>query len=205
MEVSYEFEGALQRETVLPGSGVSLDRFSDHVLDFCDEVERRRGVQGVADGWRRIAAVPWESVDRMPNDPMGGSPGIYRSAPRRGPITAVRWPAGMAERCRVLLFRGDAFGIGAQANYERLLAQQHAPWTVRGSEVLLTPDHVYARTGRNVLRIGLDLLRCRIDLPQLRLYLFGRRSVLLLADRRNCPLQRALDQLLTPRLLKVAC
>ena len=84
--------------------------------------------------------------------------------------------------------------------YEHLLGRQPFPWSVRGSEVLLTLEHAYVRTPRGVARVPLDSLRQRIDLPQLRLYVFGRRTVLALSERVGCPVQDALDLRLVPRL-----
>lgn len=194
VELTYAFEGARQRERVVPPAADSLDAFSEHVQGFCQEVQRRRGPGRVVAGWQTLAAVPWEPVCAMPNDPGSPNGGIYRGLLHGRPVVAARKAAGARERWGL---------VGIHGKHARVLARQRLPWSVRGREVLLTYDHVYARTRRGVLRIGIELLRRRIDLPQMRLYLFGRRSVLILADRKRCPLQSSLDRLLTPRLLQI--
>ena len=200
IEITYRFERVRQRETVRPTRPSLVDPFADVVRDFTAEVRRRRGDIGVDVGWDSMPAVPFEPVLVMPNEPRTFAGGAYRAIPRPAPHVAYRRPERLSERWRLAFWPSDGITRSVEGAFDQLLGHQPFPWSVRGSEVALTLEHTYVRTSRGVARVGLDSLRQRIDLPQLRLYVFGRRTVLALTERIACPVQTALDERLLPPL-----
>ena len=205
IEITYRFERVRQRETVRPNRANLVDPFAGLVRDFVAEVLRRRGDLGVDVGWDAVAAAPFEPVLVMPNEPIAVAGGAYRGTPRPAPHVAYRRPERLRERWRVVLWPSDGITRSVEGAFEHLLGHQPFPWSVRGSEAALTAEHLYVRTPRGVARVSLDNLRHRVDLPQLRLYVFGRRTVLALTERIACPVQEALDERLLPplRLAKI--
>jgi hypothetical protein len=198
VEIESRFENVLQREVVRAPRPALLEPFASLVLDFVAAAQLHRP-QALREGWDQHAAVPWEPTAGMPTDPLDSPGGAYRAPLRPELVVAARTGARLGERVRRILRSDSVERKTEEGSFEHLLAQQSLPWAVYGDEVAVTHDHVYARSPRGPMRIALDTLRRRIDLPQLRLYLFGRRSLLLLAGRTRCVVQEALDARLTHR------
>lgn len=183
-----------QREVVRPNKRAVLEPFAELALAFLAEAERRRP-SVVMPGWTEIAAVPWEAVPSMPDEAVRTFGGAYRVSFRSESVIAIREPARLSER----VFAG--FGAESASREEsgfELLAGRSFPWTLDGANVVLTSDHAYARDHSFCGRVPLDLLRRRIALSRVVLYLFGQRTILVVSDRTGCPVQRILDERLSP-------
>ncbi len=203
VEFAYRFERGRQTEVVRPERAYQVEGFAVLVREFLQAASTRPRVR-VDRGWEATPCVPFEFTAAMPNDPRFPARGGYRRAPRPGPLVAYRWRETVAERWRVTLWRGEALST-LEGAFEQLLLRQEFPWAIRGSDVALTYEHAYVSgAGGGGARVPLDTLRQRLELPHLRLYVFGRRTVLAFAERHECPVQDALDGMLRPRLRVVS-
>jgi hypothetical protein len=183
-----------QRELVRPNRRVPLEPFADLALAFLDEAKKRRP-SAVLPGWTELAVVPWEPVPSMPNEAVRTHGGAYRISFRAESVVATRTPARLSER--VLMGFGAETVSREDSGFE-LLADEPFPWTVAGAHVVLTSEHAYVRDRGVSGRLPLDLLRRRIALSRFVVYLFGRRTILVVSDRPSCPVQRILDDRLSP-------
>lgn len=126
-------------------------------------------------GWLARPSVAWEPVEALPERSDGEATG-YRS-PAATPILARR----IATSLEMLL--------------AWLSGERDAP-----RELVVTPDHVYARRSSGTWRVPLPTLAERIDYPPPQpVYVFGRRAKLLILHRDGCPVQATLDALLAAK------
>ena len=153
---------------------------------FAEEVERlvlhceRFVPTSVVRGWLDVPEVPWEQVARGPSDEQhGGGAGAYRSA-------------AIAPEERIVARRA------APTSFETLLlwlaSTPERPFRDHPREVIVTEQHVYRRSSQGWARVPLETLRAArgaADGP--RVYVFGRRTLLLLPHRAECAVREALD------------
>lgn len=124
-------------------------------------------------GWREAPEVPWEPAPALPADAEPGG-GAYRSAGRAERVVARRPPLGGLDRMWRWLGRS------------RRGAPDHR-------QVVLTDEHAYAEEhGGGVFRVPLSALRTRLG-DRDAVYVFGRRTQLVLPHRDGCPVRLALD------------
>ncbi len=136
----------------------------------------------LAEGWVVVPHVEWE---RAPIWPTAGRGATYRTAATARAV--VRRPR---YRARELL--STWLGSGPQR-----------PWEATPREVVLTEQHVYARfaTG-DACRLPLQSLRIRLgEADEDAIYVFGRRTQLVLPYRTDCPVRSVLDARLSRRRL----
>lgn len=181
------------RPPLLPRSPLAIDamegfgRLVEELFDWLREAHTRpEGV--IVPGWTGLPDVPWEPVPGLPEDaPSTG--GAYRSGGRSRRVVGQR-----------VVARRPRPGI-----IELLLAwlapSDRRPWNETLREVVLTDDHVYARLwDRTCWRLPLSALSVRLgDTGSDAIYVFGRRTFLVLTARRGDEVTRRLDRLLATR------
>lgn len=128
-------------------------------------------------GWAGVANQPWLRVDAMPEEAPRGD-GVFRSAGGPSRIVARRDAPTPLESMLVWL----------ASSPDRL-------WVDTPREVVLTRDYLYARFARGSLRcLPRETLRERRGPSgDDAVYVFGRRTLLVLTHRDGCPVRAALD------------
>lgn len=128
-------------------------------------------------GWAGVSNQPWLRVDAMPEEAARGQ-GVFRHHAGPSHLVAEREPPTSFE-----------------AMLEWLASSPDRLWVDTPREVALTRDHVYARFARGVVRcLPRESLRERRGPADAdAVYVFGRRTRLVLTHREGCPVRVALD------------
>ncbi len=194
------------------------DGFAEVVADVVARV-RAALPRVVRDGWLSFPEVMWTRVASLPGGKGAQHAGGYRGRAEET-VICQREPASGALRLLESRSAGVAIAAGAALATAPLLATHpwilaidaalgiagmagvhywpdlsSSPFRIDG-RVALTPDNVYQSKGRAVYRIPLGILRAAVLLrePAGHIdYYFGRRAVLRLSVREDCPVQRALE------------
>lgn len=168
--------------------GVGDDEASDAAALRILAAVREHCPRAVRPGWLARPSVAWEPVAAIPVHPPPNTTG-YR-APGAASILAHRIATPV----------------------ESLLT-----WLCRlrdgTREIVVTPEHVYARRSAGTWRVPLAALAARYDdgywgnpferalsVPRTRLYVFGRRALLEVLHREGCPVQAVLDRILATKV-----
>lgn len=148
------------------------------------EHTQRHAPHAVRRGWLDAPEVRWERVGSMPEVAGGARPelghGAFRAIAR--PVeemaTAVRPPNRPLE-----------------SMMQWLMSTPDRPWRQHPREVRLGPEHLYAaRRDGTIWRVPLETLRARVGEPsEDALYVFGRRTSIVLTKRDACEVRAALD------------
>lgn len=152
--------------------------FEDRVRELVDAARRHaRSPEHVRDGWLAVPTVAWEPVERWPGEGVDEAAVGYRTAPARPVEILARRPS-----------RG-----GLHVLLQWLASSPSRPFAKMVKEALLTPKHLYVRrrdgTEARLPRAALRTRRGEDDA----IYVFGRRTEVLLGDRSGCPVCRRLD------------
>lgn len=128
-------------------------------------------------GWAGVGVVPWVETELWPDDASVGE-GAFRTAADADPIAARRGPPSPLE----------AMLVWIASSPDRRLAN-----TPR--EVILTREHLYARFSDDVVRaLHRASLRTRLGpADEDAVYVFGRRTRLVLPHRDGCAVRALLD------------
>lgn len=127
-------------------------------------------------GWAGAEHVPWIDDEHWPSDRDEGQGGYRVDAKRR--VLATRSKPAPGE------FLLSWFGAGPRQ-----------PWRATPREVVVTRDHVHARmAGDRTARLPLSALRLRRGgKTDTGVYVFGRRTLLVLPFREGCEVRALLD------------
>lgn len=131
----------------------------------------------IDEGWAAFPVVPWTPVEGFPEDAPGD--GAFRTAADADPVIARRAPPSTIETLLVWI----------ASSPDRRLAETPG-------EVVVTRDHLYARfSDGRVRRLPRHILRTRKGpTDDDAVYVFGRRTRLVLPHREGCPVRAALDE-----------
>ena len=144
----------------------------------------------IVPGWTELVDTPWERTEGLPKGrPAGG--GAYRTSGRSRRVVGQRV---VARRPRPNVT-------------ELLLAwvtmSKHKPWKETLREAVMTDDHLYVELwDRTTWRLPLSALTTRVDdagASSDAVYVFGKRTFLVLTERRGDEVTRRLDLLLASR------
>ncbi|MFK7990787.1 MAG: hypothetical protein AB8I08_32505 [Sandaracinaceae bacterium] len=147
------------------------------VLTVVEQLRASSAASAVERGWTAFDVVPWEQTQEWPDDAEVGD-GAFRTAADADPVVARRASPSPLESLLVWL---------ASSPDKRLVNTPR--------EVVLTREQLYARFSDDVVRrLPRDCLRARRGPPDKdAVYLFGRRTRLVLPHRDGCPVREALD------------
>lgn len=142
----------------------------------------------IVPGWSELPDVPWEPVPGLPSDgPEAG--GAYRASGRSRRVVGQRV---VARRPRPTV---------TELLLAWLALSDRKPWKETLREVVMTDDHLYAELwDRSHWRLPLGALTVRLgDTGEDAVYVFGKRTFLVLTARRGDEVTRRLDRLLATR------
>jgi hypothetical protein len=131
----------------------------------------------IDEGWAAFPVVPWAPVEGFPADAPGA--GAFRTAADTDPVVARRAPPTPIEKLLIWI----------ASSPERRLVDTPG-------EAVLTREHLYARfSGGAVRRLPRHTLRTRKGpADEDAVYVFGRRTQLVLPHREGCLVRAALDE-----------
>ena len=129
-------------------------------------------------GWAAVPVVPWVEVEGLPDDDPAG-PGAFRTAADMDPVVARRAAPSPLEKMLVWL---------ASSPDRRMVDTP--------GEVVLTRENVFARFSEGATRrLPRASLRERSGpVDDDAVYVFGRRTRLVMPHRDGCPVRAALDE-----------
>lgn len=132
----------------------------------------------IDEGWAAFEVVPWAEMEGFPEDDEAGD-GAFRTPADMDPVVARREPPSTLEKMLVWI----------ASSPDRRLADTPG-------EVVLTREQVFARfSGGAVRRLPRRSLRARKGpVDDDAVYVFGRRTRLVLPHREGCPVRAALDE-----------
>lgn len=155
------------------------ERFEERVIGLIEEARRRLEPNQVDAGWIGAPVVTWETVDAMPSGESEPDGGAYRAGTKHERLLARRRP-----------------GSDLEGLYLRfIVGRPPASWRHQPRTVALTRSWVYVEAAdRQVRRIRRDALRAvRTNDWGDAVYVFGRKTSLVLLRRDHCPVMEALD------------
>lgn len=143
---------------------------------------RSRGIR-ITEGWAGFPHVEWDDVEGFPDGAPVGE-GAFRSSADPDHVVARRGPPSPLEATLMWL---------ASSPERRLVDTPQ--------EVVLTREHIYVSVAKKGVRVlPRDTLRRRKgEAEEDAVYIFGRRTRLVLAHREGCEVRAALDAQLAER------
>ena len=163
------------------------ERFAERVASLLQAAGRyRAGTETIVHaGWVAVADVGWEAVGSLPEPEPTVAAGAYRTAARERITETIVARRGPLSAFETLL--------------EWLASTPENPFRHQPREVVVTDSavHVRRRDGR-CARVPTGALRLRLGRRD-GIYVFGRRTRLLLTQREVCPVAQHLDALLRTR------
>ena len=151
--------------------------FEERVSELFEEARARLPADRVREGWLATPVEEWETVERWPGEDEGDDgPAYRRSARAPDPVVATRPPPS-----------------GGRTMLDWLASSPSRPFGEMVREARLTSKHLYVRRrcGR-IDRMRREALRARRGGGDA-VYVFGRRTELVLNGRASCPVCQALD------------
>ncbi len=149
----------------------------DHLAERFPHVAKR--------GWLDAPDVSWEEVGLFPDERIDDTEtrGGYRLSAKEAPAEEI------------LARRGAAKPFEAMLDW--LASSPDYPWREHPHEVVVSVSHVYVRRrDEKVCRLPLSTLRTGLTNGEDHVYVFGRRTRLLLPRREGCEVTSALNALL---------
>lgn len=162
-----------------PGFARSVEAMIYHVASHTEGLVKRGWLDAPEVEWERVRALPEARVARE----LAGQ-GAFRAAPR--PIE---------EEATALREKPTAL----EAMLQWLVSSPEKPWREHPREVRTSAAYLYVeRRDRSFWRLPLDTLRVRLGTTRDdAVYVFGRRTGILLTHRDGCPVRAELDARLT--------
>jgi hypothetical protein len=167
-------------------------RFAEIVEALFDAAARyapRKEQKAIYRGWLDIEDVPWTVTDVMPTmEAQSPQLGAFRTASREHSVVAVR------ER-----------PTAGEALLSWLVSSPRRPWRETPRSIVVTHEHVFARFYDGGIRVvPRSALRLRLGGPVGdAVYIFGRRTQLILTSPPDCPVRAALNSQLSAEASEV--
>jgi hypothetical protein len=155
----------------------TVEKLFAHLADRFPHVAKR--------GWLDAPEIEWERVDAFPDER------IDDAAPRGG----YRLSAREAPAEEIIARRNAPKALEAMMDW--LASSPDYPWREHPHDVVVSVSHVYVRRrDENVYRLPVSALRVALTNGDDYVFVFGRRTRLLLPHRKDCEVLAALNAVL---------